>query len=283
MNRLISAFGAAFVLGVAPGAPSAASELTAPLSELSHIHGVEFEASGDAILFATHYGIFRFSPGAPAVLISPDQSDYMGFTMLSNGNLIASGHPENGGNLGVIESTNSGSLWTKVSDGADGPVDFHAIASPADVPDFLYGLYRGAIQVSTDGGRSWAWSGKAPPETLDLAASTDNQRLFAATSAGILISSDKGASWALLTDDALGPTSLVAVLGSQLYAYVIGHGLMRRSAIGDDWLVLAPDMGDIVPLHLAQDPKDKQRFVMVAQGSAVLESKNGGSSWSPLE
>lgn len=152
MTRFISLVAAAITLGAAMGSATAAPELAVPLGELSHIHGVEFEKSTGALLFATHHGVFHFEPGSLAILSSPDRSDYMGFTALADGTVIASGHPEAGGNLGVLKSSDSGAQWTKISDGADGPVDFHAIAAAAGDANILYGLYQGGVQASSDGG-----------------------------------------------------------------------------------------------------------------------------------
>jgi hypothetical protein len=192
----------------------AAPEIAVPLAELSHIHGIEFDPSDNSILFATHHGIFRFRNGGPAVLISPDRADYMGFTLTASGAAIASGHPESGGNLGVIQSLDFGN-WTKLSDGVDGPVDFHAIASASANPAILYGLYQGGIQTSTDAGETWQWSGDAPPQTFDIAASPDGHRLFAATAEGVRVTEDGGRSWAAIDGDIAAPTSTVSVLGDE--------------------------------------------------------------------
>lgn len=69
MTRFISLVAAAITLGAAMGSATAAPELAVPLGELSHIHGVEFEKSTGALLFATHHGGFHFEPetgGQPA-------------------------------------------------------------------------------------------------------------------------------------------------------------------------------------------------------------------------
>ena len=270
-------------LGTGLGSVLAAPEAAVPLAELSHIHGVEYEGRSGAILLATHHGVYRFEPGDPAILISPDRSDYMGFTALSDGTVIASGHPEAGGNLGVLKSSDSGARWIKISDGADGPVDFHAIAAAGNDANVLYGLHQGGIQASSDAGETWRWTGDAPAQTFDIASSEDGETLFAATSAGIRVSTDGGKNWGAIPGDLPAPTSAVAMLNNHLYAYVLGHGFVRRAIEETSWQVLAPDIGGIILLHLAQYPRDTQRLVAVTQESVVLESRDGGSSWSPLE
>ena len=159
------------------------------MAELSHIHGIEFDPSDGSALLATHHGVFRFKPGDLAVLISPDRADYMAFILTSAGAAIASGHPESGGNIGVITSPDFGVTWTKLSDGADGPVDFHAIADASNDPAILIGLYQGGIQASTDGGKTWAWSEDAPSETRLVAVTQDS---------AVLESMDGGGSWSPL-------------------------------------------------------------------------------------
>jgi hypothetical protein len=262
---------------------AAAPEIALPLADLSHIHGIEFDPGDGSALLATHHGIFRFERGGPAVLISPDRADYMGFTLTSAGAAIASGHPESGGNIGVVTSPDLGVTWTKLSDGADGPVDFHAIADASNNPAILIGLYQGGIQASTDGGKTWGWSGDAPFETFDLALAPDGGELFAATAQGVRISEDGGRSWTAIAGDIAAPTSLVSVFGDELYAYAVGQGLLVRRLSEGNWRVLAPHMGRVVPLHLAQDAANDKRLVAVTQDSAVLESLDGGGSWSPLE
>src|SRR3546814_12827295 len=82
--------------------------------------------------------------------------------------LYASGHPAGGGNLGFIVSRNGGQTWTKLSDGAGGPVDLHQMdVSKAD-PRVIYGV-DGGLQDSTDGGRSWSRLRPAPHGLLGLA------------------------------------------------------------------------------------------------------------------
>lgn len=261
---------------------AAAPEIALPLGELAHIHGIEFDPRDNSILLATHHGIFRYQDGGPAVLISPDRADYMGFTMTASGSAIASGHPEGGGNLGVIQSQDFRD-WTRLSDGVDGPVDFHAMASaPADAA-ILFGLYQGRIQTSTDAGKNWELSGDAPPRTFDIAASPDGRRLFAATAEGVRVTEDGGRSWAAIPGDINAPTSTVSVFGDELFAYSVGKGLLVRGLAAESWTVRAPDLGNTVLLHLARDPADDRRLIAVTQDSAVWETHDGGTTWSPLD
>lgn len=161
--------------------PVAAAEL--PLADVSHIHGVGFDAANPgSILLATHYGVYRARPDRMAETVSEDADDYMGFSPdpANSGRLLASGHPGQGGNLGVIASTDGGSTWTKIAEGAEGPVDFHAMSFSTVDPKVVYGLY-GGIQVSRDAGATWNMVGPGPEDVIDLAGSaTDTDTVMPA-------------------------------------------------------------------------------------------------------
>jgi hypothetical protein len=93
---------AALLVGTMLTAPVQAAE-TLKLSEVSHLHGIAVDPT---------------QPGA----------------------FDASGHPEKGGNLGVLVSTDGAKTWKQVSAGVSGPVDFHSMdASPTD-PQRLYAV-----------------------------------------------------------------------------------------------------------------------------------------------
>lgn len=278
MRRLLPLLLVAFTAPVV-----AAPEAAMPLSDLAHIHGIEIDPSDGTILLATHFGLYRYESGQPAILVSSDRNDYMGFVLTDTGLAIASGHPENGGNLGVIGSSDLGATWTTLSPGADGPVDFHAIADAAGDPEKLFGLYGGAIQESNDAGRTWRWSGDAPGQTIDLGASADGRLLYAATANGVRISADAGETWEPISGDLSAPTTAIAVFGPEVLAYAVGHGLVARTGDARTWTVRASDMGDDVILHMAQDAKNPLRLVAVTQKSSVLESTDGGSTWRRLD
>ena len=256
-----------------------------PLASVSHIHGIAFDASNPGtFLLATHHGIFRVADGEMATRISPDQNDYMGFTAVPGapGTFIASGHPEGGGNLGVLVTETAGADWRVLSLGADGPADFHAMtASPAE-PMRLYGLYRG-IQTSLDGGKTWAYVPSTPDAVFDLAAYFESDaHLFSATRNGLMESIDAGATWAVLGPKDIPVTLVEATADGTLYAFYAGQGLFARSANGQ-WSILNASFGADVLLHLAVDPRDPKHLLAVTQASEVHESVDGGANWQPLD
>jgi hypothetical protein len=136
---------------------------TRKLSEVSHLHGIAVDPTDPARLYlASHHGVWLTNPDGTATRVSDNRHDYMGFTPnpTQPGAFYASGHPETGGNLGVLVSTDGAKTWKQVSAGVSGPVDFHSMdASPAD-PNVLYGHY-GSVQVSRLEGQP-DWQSRKP-------------------------------------------------------------------------------------------------------------------------
>lgn len=262
-----------------PGLGATEHEVNVPLSGLSHIHGVAF-GPVDGLILATHHGIFAVDGIGQARLVS-EPHDFMGFTRAGPDRLMASGHPAGGGNMGVLISNDGGAEWFPLADGVGGPVDFHAMSfSPAD-PEVVYGLF-GGIQVSRDAGETWAVSGPAPADTIDLAAGPDDPgTLYAGTMDGLMVSTDFGASWARSGPQGVPVTAVESTGSGEIYAFFAGNGLFRRDGDGS-WTALSEDFGQRVILHLSVDADRPHRLAAVTDASTVLISDDGGKSWQPF-
>lgn len=278
---LITVFIATLIGATAP----AFAEPLSSLATKTHYHGISFARSGSAeLLLASHHGLFAVDKTGNAQPVSTVQ-DYMGFSPDPSNPLTcyASGHPKTGGNSGFLKSSDGGATWAMISKGVGGPVDFHAMdVSPAD-PLTIYGSY-GGLQVSHDGGQTWAAAGTTPDNLIALAASAlDAKRVYAATETGLQISPDAGATWqpALFSGEVVSLVETGAT--GQIVAYVLGKGLMTATESKPaDWTVLSNGLGDAIPLHLAFDPKDGKHLAMTTQDNAVLESHDGGVTFTPF-
>jgi photosystem II stability/assembly factor-like uncharacterized protein len=262
-------------------APAGAESV--PLAELdkqTHYHGLAVDPADPSRLYlATHHGFYRVAADGTATRLSPVQ-DFMGFTPhpTDPSVLYASGHPSGGGNLGFVMSIDGGATWTQLSPGVDGPVDFHQMdVSPAD-PRVIYGVY-GSLQVSRDGGNTWAIAGQPPEGLIALAASASSAtRIYGATQAGLMVSDDAGATWGAGAFPGEAVSMVATSPGGALYAYVVGRGLMRGTeAQPDGWSPLSSDQR--IQLHLALDGTDPNRMFAIAHKAGIIRSDDGGRSW----
>ncbi len=275
--RLSGVFAAAMI-GTASAAP------LADLASQTHYHGIAFARAGSAeLLLATHHGIFAVDSSGEATQISPTH-DYMGFAPDPADPLgyYASGHPAAGGNSGFLVSGDGGTSWTQVSEGADGPVDFHQMdVSPAD-PMTIYGSY-GALQISRDAGKIWSVTGSSPQDLIALAASgTAADQVYAATENGLWLSADAGARFSLLAFDGEVVSLVETAADGAVYAFVLGQGLLRADAPTTDFTLLSDGFDAAIPLHMAIDPGDASHLAVTTQSNDVLESRDGGSTWQPF-
>lgn len=257
-----------------------------PLDRIAHIHGIALDPEDPSrLLLATHYGVFAATSDGLAAPVSELNADLMSFAVDPRNprKFYASGHPEGGGNLGVLTSDDGGVTWRRISDGADGPVDFHALAvSPVD-PDVLYGVYKG-LQTSRDGGRTWNKVGKAPEKLFALAASAgDADTVYAATMMGLLVSRDAGKSWASASFDRRPATTVHVTPQGRVFVYVYGTGLVTTDESELAWQTIARDFQDRVLLGLAIDPRDRDRLYARADTGAIVTSRDGGRSWTSFE
>ena len=269
---------------------SAGETTVTSLAQKTHFHGIAVDPGDPSRLYlATHHGLFRVGPDGKARRISKTGDDFMGFTPhpTDASILYASGHPAGGGNLGFIASRNGGKSWTRISTGVRGPVDFHQMDVSRVDPKVIYGVH-GGLQVSNDGGRSWRIAGPTPKGLIDLAASAkDVNVLYAATGGGLLKSIDAGRSWQY-TYGLRRPVTMVQTTSrGDVYAFVVGTGLIRTMEPGASWRTIGGSLGKNYILHLAVDPTDDSNLYAVTlspqtRRHAVLASGDGGRSWSPL-
>lgn len=269
----------------------AAGDVTlAALAKQTHFHGIAVDARDTSrIYLATHHGLYVVGQDGMATQLSSTRDDFMGFTAHPSDPLVlyASGHPASGGNLGFIVSTDGGRSWTKLASGVGGPVDFHQMdVSKAD-PKVIYGVY-GDVQRSADGGKTWSKIGPAPEGLIGLAASSkDANTLFAATQRGLFKSTDAGKTWQIAHIIARPATMVYATRTGDVYAYMVGSGLLRAKDESPNWEIVSPGPGADVILHFAADPKDGKRLYAVTYNpqsgaQSVVTSGDGGASWTKL-
>ncbi len=268
------------------GVSFAANAEPVPLDRMKHIHGIAIDPDQPSrLLLATHHGVFAATSDGFATRISTLDADLMSLAVDPRNprKFYASGHPTRGGNLGVMTSEDGGATWRHISDGVDGPVDFHALAVSRIDPNVLYGVYKG-LQVSRDGGNTWNRVGKVPEKLFALAASAiDANTLYAASMKGLLVSRDGGKSWASEASVRRPATMVHVTSHGQLFVFVYGTGLITAEESQLTWKTIARDFQDRVLMGLVADPHDQNRVYARTDTGAVMTSRDGGRTWTSFE
>ena len=271
---------------------SAAGETSlSNLAQKTHFHGIAVDPRDAGPLYlATHHGVFVVSPDGTARRVSESSDDFMGFTPhpADPNVLYASGHPSRGGNLGFIVSRDGGKTWSKLADGAGGPVDFHQMdVSKAD-PSVIYGVY-GDLQKSTDCGRSWTRVGPAPNGIISLATSSvDVDKIYAATRNGLMLSGDGGRSWRPASKEGQLVTMVHVARDGAIYAFSPETGLSFARESDLVWQPLGGTFGNAVVLHLAVGAGKFNSvlyaitFHLESRSQSLHVSRDAGKTWNLL-
>jgi photosystem II stability/assembly factor-like uncharacterized protein len=264
-------------------APSAKA---ADFSRITHVHGLAVDlANPSRLLIATHNGLLSIEPSLDLTPVSADKSDFMGFVAHPGNPMIffASGHPHNGGNMGVLKSTDGGRSFTKIADGVDGPVDFHAMTISRANSNVMYGAFR-SMQRSEDGGLNWKSVGAPPKGLIALAAGArDADRLFAATEEGIVLSLDGGKSWKPAHLAKRPVTAVHVTAKGTVYAYMMGTGLVSSEESDQpSWRMVKAESDGSAILFIASAASDSQRLYVYDNKRRFLESRDGGKSWKEM-
>lgn len=257
-----------------------------PLSELmsaTHVHGIgPGSGSPDSLTLASHNGLWAVDlTSGTATRLGGSHDDFMGYSavLTSPGTAFASGHPATGGNLGVIRTDDAGQSWTHVSDGLDGPVDFHNMEVSRADPAVTYGIgHDRRVQRSADGGVTWEVTGEAPEQLIDIAtAPGDAAMLYAATEGGLFLSPDEGDSWQAVIEDV--PVSSVDAGADDLVRAVdLSRGLVTLGA-GGEITPVATDLPDGYLLSLATTSVDPLRLAALSAKGRLVTTQDGGVSW----
>lgn len=242
-----------------------------------HVHAVAVDPGDQAVLLATHTGLFRLPARASRPeLVGTLRQDTMGFTVVGAGRYLGSGHPDlRTGQpplLGLISSGDGGRTWTPVS--LTGTVDFHILrAAGARVVGM--DSQTGKVLVSDDSGKRW--TRRTPPgDLVDLVldpAAPD--RFVASTTTGLVVSADAGRTWTRLAD---GPGYLAWPADGPLFRLAPDGRLAASTDAGRIWR----ERGTIGGEPSAFSAADANRLLATLHEGALMESRDGGATWSTL-
>lgn len=260
-------------------------ELT-PISEIAHGHGMSVDVADPSRLYiATHYGLFMLKDEKQLYRVGDAQDDYMGFALHPRDPAVvfSSGHSVTGGNIGFQKSEDAGITWKKISDGIQGPVDFHAMTiSPAN-PKLIYGWYRGILQRSMDEGKTWEVAATTNYPILSLSADPKDENIvFAATSQGLKVSKNKGKDWTTLFDGFVSVVGVDPNNSKNLLSFSEKNKLAKSTDAGTTWEKLSESLNGETPLFIAFNKQNQGIVYILTEKNSIYKSSEGGNSWTKI-
>jgi len=262
--------------------PTPVSESKQQLT-LSDVHGLEVAIDDpDKLYLPNHQGLYSQEADGIMEKIGSISDDFMGFAVSPSEPSVfyASGHPKTGGNFGVISTSDGGTSWEDISEGLDGPVDFHTMAIDNADDQLIYGYYRGALQRSLDRGASWQYLENAPDQIIQLSAGSSEGQLYVSTVSGLYVSSDNGETWKLI-DSLPGTITAVEInpTNSTIFAYSVNRGLVISEDKGETWSEVDRSSSYGQVLYIASSKLDPQQVYFVTKALEIYESTDGGKTW----
>lgn len=269
-----------------------------PVAEITHGHGLavdvaetsEQSSSARKLYIATHHGLLVLINDKDLYQVGRNKDDYMGFsTHPTNPQVFfTSGHPTFGGNLGFQKSEDGGVSWKKVSNGVNGPVDFHAMAVSPVNPDLIYGFYAGKLQRSSDGGKNWEAfkiefsiiSLIADPKDENVVFASNNQGL------GIMVSRDKGESFEGLSEQLKGGVVTALAINQQdakkMISFSEKMGLAKSGDGGITWEKVGESFSDEGAAFIAASKQNSNLVYALTFKNSLYKSIDGGDTWNKI-
>ncbi|QQR55023.1 hypothetical protein IPG41_00380 [Candidatus Peregrinibacteria bacterium] len=260
-----------------------------PVDSISHPHGIAVDLEdSNKVYIATHEGLLLLQDEKDLYRIGETTNDLMGFTIDAKDptTFYISGHPSYGGNIGFQKTMDGGETWQKISDGINGPVDFHTMTvSPID-SNTVYGLFSGQIQKSTDGGTSWTLLNNQPEKIIALVADVvDAKTVYVSTQQGIWVSTDGGENWNELSGQL--KSSVVISLsqnpkdGAQMLSFSDTLGLASSSDGGKTWASLA-GAPNAVLYFIAFSASNPETVYAIDENNQIYKSEDSGLTWEKI-
>ncbi|GAE24974.1 hypothetical protein JCM9140_941 [Halalkalibacter wakoensis JCM 9140] len=260
-----------------------------------HVHGLEFDHSGDRFYVATHHGLIDVSEkGWYKVGKDEEQHDLMGFTILQDGKMISSGHPSHKSDLenplGVIVSEDKGESWTPIA--LHGEVDFHVLHVNKRNENIMYGIdsYHSELYKSVDGGDQWdqVVTEGLPGSVGEVYALTTRLEnpdvLLAGTEFGLFISEDGGLKWDEYQKDFIATAFEYVNESELLLAYFIGEkeGLHVSDDFGQTWVSMNLQLEEDAVTYISVHPFNDDEIIVGTVQQSVYRTTDLGRNWEVL-
>lgn len=271
------------------GSDGASSNNLTPEQSITHGHGLAVDVQDPIKLYiATHHGLLVLINDKDLYRVGTSTDDFMGFSPDPTDAkvMFSSGHPSLGGNIGFQKSEDGGFTWKKISDGVNGPVDFHAMAISRVNPNLIYGWYQGNLQRSTDQGKNWEIVNSDLRPVYLAADSQDENMVYAATTdgQGLMVSQDQGATWTPLSPELQGGLVSAVAIHPQdsktllTFSEKLG-GLGKSTDAGKTWKKVSEDFNGEMVLFIAFSGIDPSVVYALTQENKLYKSTDMGETW----
>lgn len=254
------------------------------VNKLQDAHGLAVDRQdSNKVYVATHTGLLVMNNDGAFETAGTAKDDYMGFSAhpTDPNTFYTSGHARRGGNLGFQKSTDGGKTWEKVSNGVNGPVDFHAMTVSQKDPRLAYGYYGGQLQRSRDEGKNWEILNGEISNILVLATDfSSKDTVYAGAADGLYISQNQGDTWTKV-DAINGAVTTMAVSpgnDKEITTYVQGQGLVRSTDAGKTWTKLSGYSAGMA-MHLAYSVQEPATSYLVNRDLEIYKTIDDGQEW----
>jgi len=278
-SMLVVALALGFILAARGGdGPGDGTPLTSTDPGVVHVHGLGVDPADGTLYAATHAGLFRLPDDGEAVRVADRFQDTMGFTVIGPGRFLGSGHPDIRemtqqnlpSLLGLIASDDAGVSWRNLSLG--GESDFHVLVASHGLV-YGYDATNERLMVTAD---QRSWETRSSVALGSFAVDPGDPEHLVGTLEGSVTasSSDGGRSWRPVQ----GAPSLSVVAWDErggLWGVAPGGSTWAGRSDGVTWEQRG-DLGGPPEALLATDGT----LYAAAEDVGVLESRDGGDSWS---
>ncbi len=257
-----------------------------PVDSISHAHGLSVDVvDGSKLYIATHHGLLVLQNDSILSRIGTVEDDLMGFSAHPTNPKVyfSSGHPQTGGNLGFQKSEDGGLSWEKISDGINGPVDYHTMTVSPPNPNLIYGTFMGELQRTTDEGKNWEIVKSATFPIVSLAADPNDENIvYAASQQGLMVSTNKGDAWNKLLDDLVTAIAIHPKNPQQVLIYSQDQQLMQSKDGGKSWEKIEVNFAQETPLYIAFNKKQPEMLYLLTDKNSIYKSTDEGISWNKV-
>jgi len=186
--------------------------------------------------------------------------------LLVSGHYLLAGASPNG----VFKSSDDGTSWRDISMGFPANISIFALAN--NIKGLFCGTDKG-IFLSTDSGMTWASSnlGLHSNTKVNIISTISDSNIFINTNEGVFISTDFGTTWNPANNGFMSEAPFVH-LDSLIFGASFPFGIYKSEDNGNHWKIIDSTFANPDLIVCGKN-------VFANNGSYVLRSSDGGSSW----